>query len=58
VYFDYNEPTDNNIKTVERILKFTKGKKLLLAIDSNFHSTTWHDIKTNSRGKALKEFLT
>ena len=27
VYFDFNEPIDNNIKTVERILKFTKGKK-------------------------------
>jgi hypothetical protein len=40
VYFDYNEPIDNNNKTVERILKFTKGKKLLLAIDSNSCSTT------------------
>ena len=58
VYFDYNEPIDNNIKTVERILKFTKGGKLLLAIDSNSRSTTWHDIKTNPRGKALEEFLT
>jgi hypothetical protein len=58
VYFDYNEPIDNNIKTVERLLKFTKGKKLLLAIDSNSRSTTWHDIKTNPRGKALEEFLT
>jgi hypothetical protein len=35
VYFDYNEPMDNNIKKVEGILKFTKGEKLLLAIDSN-----------------------
>ncbi len=26
VYFDF-EPIDNNIKIVERILKFTKGKK-------------------------------
>jgi len=52
----YNEPTDN-IKTVERILKFTKGGKLLLAIDSNSRSTTWHDIKNNLRWKALEEFL-
>ena len=35
IYFDFNEPIGNNIKTVERILKFTKGKKLLLAMDTN-----------------------
>lgn len=58
VYFDYTEPIDNSIKILERILKFTKGKKLLIAIDSNCRSTTWHDIKTNPRGKALEEFLT
>ena len=40
VYFDFNEPIDNNIKRVERILKFTKGKKLLLAMDTNSRSTT------------------
>jgi len=57
MYFGYNEPIDNNIKTVERLLKFTKRKKLLLAIDSNSRSTTWHDIKTNPRGKLLEEFL-
>ena len=57
MYFNYNETTDN-IKTVERILKFTKEKKLLLATDSKSCSTTWHDIKTNPRGKALEEFLT
>jgi hypothetical protein len=56
VYFDYNEPMD--IKTIEMLLKFTKGKKLLLGIDRNSRSTTWHDIKTNPRGKALEEFLT
>ena len=53
VYFDFNEPIDNNIKEVERILKYTKGKKLLLAMDTNSRSTTWHDIQTNPRGKAL-----
>jgi hypothetical protein len=58
VYFDYNEPIDIIIKTVERLLKLTKGKKLLLAIDSNSSSTTWHDIKNNPSGKALEEFLT
>jgi hypothetical protein len=26
VYFDFNEPIDNSIKTIDRLLKFTKGK--------------------------------
>ena len=26
VYFDFNEPIDNNVKTVKRILKYTKQK--------------------------------
>jgi hypothetical protein len=56
VYFDYNETIDNSIEIMNRLLKFTKGEKLLLAIDSNSRSTTWH-IKTNPRGKVLEEFL-
>ena len=41
IYFDIKEPIANNIKTVDRILKFTKGKRLLLAMDSNSRSTTY-----------------
>lgn len=41
IYFDIEEPIANNIKTVDRILKFTKGKRLLLAMDSNSRSTTY-----------------
>ena len=52
VYFDYNEPIDI-IKRVERILKFTKWKKTLLAIDSNSRSTTRQDIKNKPRGESI-----
>jgi hypothetical protein len=57
IYLDYSEPMENNIKTLEKILKFTKGAKLIIAMDSNSRSTTWHDVMTNSRGKLLEEFL-
>jgi len=57
IYLDYNDTIGNNIKTIEKIVKFTKGAKLILAIDSNSRSTTWHDVRTNSRGKELEEFL-
>jgi hypothetical protein len=57
IYLDYNEPVENNIKTLEKILKFTTGAKLIIAMDSNFRSTTWHDVLTISRGKLLEKFF-
>jgi hypothetical protein len=30
IHLDYNKPVENNIKTLERILKFTKGAKIII----------------------------
>jgi hypothetical protein len=57
IYLEYNDPIENNIKAIEKIVKFTKGAKLIMGIDSNSRSTTWHDVQTNHRGKVLEEFL-
>jgi hypothetical protein len=57
IYFNIKEPVDSNIKMVDRILKFIKGKKPLLATDSNSQSMTWHDVLANYRGKEMEEFL-
>jgi hypothetical protein len=57
IYLDYNEPIENNIKSLEKILKFTKGARIIIAMDSNSRSTTWHDVLTNSGGKLLEEFF-
>jgi hypothetical protein len=57
IYLDHNDPIENNINTIEKILKFTKGAKLIIAIDSNSRSRTWYDVLTNSRGKGLEEFF-
>jgi len=54
---DYNDSTENNLKILEKILEFTKGAKLIIAMDNNSRSTTWHDVITNSRGKLLEEFI-
>ena len=54
---DYNELIENNIRTLEKFLEFTKGAKLIIAMDSNSLSTTWHEVLTNSRGKLLEEFF-
>lgn len=42
IYLSYNDPIEDNIKIMEKIVKFTKGAKLIMAIDSNSRSTTWH----------------
>jgi hypothetical protein len=42
---------------LEKNLKFTKGARNIIAMDSNSQSTTWHDVLTNSRGKLLEEFF-
>ena len=48
---------ENNLQTLEQILDLTNGAKLIVAMDSNARSTTWHDTTTNNRGKTLEEFI-
>jgi len=57
IYLDYNDSIENNIKTIEKMVTFTKGAKLIIAIDSNSRSTTWYYVLTNSRGNALEKFF-
>ena len=46
-----------DLETIEDILQLTKGEGLILAIDSNARSKLWSDTCTNTRGRALKEFI-
>ena len=57
VYMDYKESIVNNLQTLEKILEFTEGAKLTMAMGSNARSTIWHDATTNNRGKMLEEFV-
>ena len=41
---DFKDPIENSIKTIQKILEFTKGTKLIIAMDSNARSTTWYDV--------------
>jgi hypothetical protein len=54
---DYNKSIENDLQTLENILEFTEGGKLIIAIDSNARSTTCHDVTINNRGKMLEEFV-
>ena len=35
---------------IKKIIQLAKGKGLVVAIDSNARSKTWHDVITNKRG--------
>jgi len=58
MYFDINRQIKDDLKKIEAIIQHAKGAGVLLAIDSNSRSTSWHDTQTNSRGSILEEFLT
>ena len=57
VYMDYNETIENNFQTLENVLEFTEGAKLIITMDSNARSTTWHEVITNNRGKMMEKFV-
>jgi hypothetical protein len=48
MYLDYDDQIENNFTKIDAILQFAKGRKILIATDSNSRSTTWHDTITNS----------
>jgi hypothetical protein len=57
MYFDIQGQIDGNLNKTDKIMKLTKGGKVLIAADTNARSKTWHDHSTNFRGKKLEEFL-
>jgi len=57
MYFDIMKEIDRELDKIEEILEFTKGVGLVIAIDSNYRSTAWHDSQTKQRGKTLEEYV-
>jgi hypothetical protein len=57
IYLDTGKDITKDLNKIKNILQFAKGKGLLVAIDSNARSRTWHDIITNKRGRLLEEFI-
>jgi ribonuclease HI len=57
LYFDITRQIDTDLRKMEAITQYSEGAGLLIAIDSNSRSSTWHDFRTNRRGKMLEEFI-
>jgi hypothetical protein len=49
MYFDINQQIEGVMNKIKAILQHTKGTGVIIALDSNARSTTWHDHITNHR---------
>jgi len=57
MYFDISQQIGIDLLKIEAIIKHAKGAGVLIVMDSNSRSTSWHDTLTNTRGRILEEFL-
>ena len=57
LYLPIDRDKERDFETIEDILQLTKGERLILAIDGNARSKLWSDTCTNTRGRALEEFI-
>ena len=57
MYFDSRKDIEEDIRQLEKVMDYTKGNGLIIAVDSNARSKMWHDNVTNQRGKILEEFI-
>ena len=57
MYFDIEDRIENNFTKMVGLMRFVKGGGILIAVDSNARSKMWHDVKTNSRGRKMEEYL-
>ena len=57
MYLDITEKLDKVINLISDILQLANTGGILIAMDSNSGSKTWHDKLTNGRSKKLEEFL-
>jgi len=57
MYLDVNRLLDIDILKIEATIAHAKGAGIIIVMDSNSRSTSWHNILTNRRGKMLEEFL-
>ena len=57
MYLDIEIDINTYLDKIDEITSFTKAAGLLIAMDSNARSKTWHDTITNPRGRIIEEYL-
>jgi hypothetical protein len=54
---DITEKLDKDIKLIDETLRLANTSGVLITMDSNSKSRTWHDELTNGRSKKPEEFV-
>jgi hypothetical protein len=57
MYFDIGRQVEVDLSKTEAVLQHANGVGVLLAIDSNARSVSWHDSTTKAKGRTLDEYL-
>jgi len=57
MYFDIGRQIEVDLSKIEAVLQHANGAGVILAIDSNARSASWHSSTTNARGRTLDEYL-
>jgi hypothetical protein len=55
MYFEINQRTENDLNKTEAVIQHARRAGLVIAMDSNSTSTSWHDTLTNTRDRLLKQ---
>lgn len=55
-YFQFREPTADYVARLESILDSLEGD-VVIGADVNARSRTWHDVKTDKRGRIVEEMV-
>lgn len=58
VYCQFSRPLEPFLEQINDLLNKLRGKKILITMDSNAWSETWHSQESNERGRLLEEFIT
>jgi len=55
--FDINDEIQNNLNEMDKLVRFAKEGRIMITVDSNARSKTWHYSKTNARGRKVEDYL-
>jgi len=57
MYFHITQQIEVELTKIEATLQHAKAAGVLIEMDSNSRSESWHDLTTKASGRDLEEFL-
>lgn len=56
-YFQYSDEIEGHLRHLEMVLRTLRGKRLLIAVDSNARSSLWGPQRSDERGEKFEELI-